>query len=69
MKPPILDMDALDRGDQIGALREACLGVGFFYIAGHGLEEGMVNGAVEQARRLFAMPIEQRMAVSLARSS
>ena len=68
MELPIFDMAALDRGDRIGALREACLGVGFFYIVGHGLAGEVVDGAVEQARRFFALPVERRMAVSLAHS-
>ena len=68
MELPILDVEALDRGRSIDALRQACAGIGFFYIAGHGVPEAVTGAAAGQAREFFALPLERRMAVSLARS-
>lgn len=68
MELPVFDMAALDRGEGMAALDEACAGVGFFYVANHGVAEALAEAAERQARLFFALPVAQRMAVSLARS-
>lgn len=68
MELPVFDMAAPDRGEGWSALHEACVGTGFFYVADHGVPDTLVDAAVEQARRFFALPLGQRMDVSLAQS-
>ncbi len=68
MELPLLDMAALDRGQGIAALHEACVGAGFFYVANHGIAAPLIDAALRQARLLFALPLEQRITVSLAQS-
>ncbi len=68
MDLPIFDMAALDRGEGLAALDAACAGTGFFYVANHGVPAALVDAAVQQARLFFALPLAQRMAVSLAQS-
>ena len=66
---PVLDFAALDRGEGIAALRRACTDTGFFYISGHGISADLMASVSREMRALFALPIEQRMAVSLAKST
>ncbi len=67
MELPVFDVAALDRGEGLAALHEACSGIGFFYVA-HDVPEALIEAAAGQARRFFTLPLEQRMAVSLAHS-
>ena len=64
----MLDMAALDQGQGIAALHGACVGTGFFYVANHGIAPPLIDAALHQARLFFALPLEQRMVVSLAHS-
>jgi len=65
----VFDVGALDRGESIAALHVACAGIGFFYVANHGIDAAMIDGAADQMRAFFALPLEQRFDVELARSS
>jgi len=67
MELPVFDVTALDRGEKSAVLHGACVGTGFFYVA-HDVADTLVDAAVEQARLFFALPLDQRMAVSLAHS-
>lgn len=69
MSLPVLSLAALDRGETIGALHEACAGAGFFYLVEHGVADGVIAGAEAQMRALFALPRERLMAVALAHSA
>ena len=68
MELPIFDAAALDRGEGIADLRAACEGVGFFYLSGASEPGSLLEAAVEQMHAFFALPLEQRLAVSLDRS-
>ncbi len=46
MELPVFDMAALDRGEGLAALHEACVGTGFFYVA-HDVADTLVDAAVE----------------------
>ncbi|OJZ70437.1 oxidoreductase [Mycobacterium paraffinicum] len=50
------------------ALREAAHEVGFFYLAGHGVPEGLSHRMLEAARRLFELPDAEKEAVAMVRS-
>lgn len=44
-------------------LRRACLEHGFFYLADHGVPEAVVTEALEQQRRFFALPLDEKMRI------
>src|SRR5271155_1140055 len=69
---PAIDMaaflDGSDRqgvADRIGA---ACRNVGFLYLVNHGFSAGLVDAAMDQARRFFVLPVEQKMSIDIAGS-
>jgi isopenicillin N synthase-like dioxygenase len=47
----------------------ACRESGFFYIANHGIPTALVDEMFDAARRFFALPIDEKMEVSLLRSA
>jgi len=55
-KPGALEQTAAD-------LRRACERVGFYFITGHGVDWGIVDGAFEASRRFHALPLERKLAV------
>ncbi|MGO9926950.1 MAG: isopenicillin N synthase family dioxygenase [Mycobacterium sp.] len=57
------DPDRLRQG-----LREAAHEVGFFYLTGHGVPDGLGRRVLEVARRLFALPEADKDAVAMVRS-
>ncbi len=68
MELPILDASQLDDPAAIRALNAACEGAGFFYLANHGISDAVMAAAREQTRQFFALPLPERMAVSLDHS-
>jgi isopenicillin N synthase-like dioxygenase len=65
---PVLDISALDAGgdaaEQFRArLREVTHEVGFFYLVGHGIEQGLIDEVVEVSRRFFELPTEAKLAI------
>lgn len=71
---PVVDVAGLsssnkaDRRAVGDALRAACLDTGFFYCAGHGIPQGLIDAVFEQARRFFDLPLETKLAVDKAKS-
>ncbi|MBV9786223.1 MAG: isopenicillin N synthase family oxygenase [Acidisphaera sp.] len=68
---PVIDFSPFRKGSGdakakvAAAIRAACEGSGFFYLAGHGIPEAEVEGIFAASRRFFALPLEQRLAVKL----
>ncbi len=71
---PIIDVSGLSsslretRAAVGEALRRACLDKGFFYCAGHGIPQGLIDAAFAEAKAFFERPIEEKLAVDKARS-
>jgi len=67
---PIIDFAGVRAGDSAAlraaarAVHEACTGVGFFYIAGHGVPNEVIETAAEAARQFFAFPLETKRSVA-----
>lgn len=70
---PVIDLHRLRHGmlrdrqivaDQIAA---ACRTVGFFYITGHGISQGMIDDAFGANKAFFDMPFEERMEYAATR--
>jgi len=51
-------------------LRDACSSAGFFYLAGHGVPQALLDGQLEWTRRFFALPpaVRQRVAMGNSRA-
>ena len=65
MDMPVIDAATLDSLDTVAALHAACTGTGFFYLANHGVLPGVIADVLDAAHRFFALPLAERMAVSL----
>jgi isopenicillin N synthase-like dioxygenase len=70
---PVIDLAPLLAGAPgaeqaiAGALDEALREWGAFELVGHGIPAATIEGAFDAARRFFAQPLEQRMAVRVDR--
>jgi isopenicillin N synthase-like dioxygenase len=68
---PIIDIGGLRAQDPAATaavgreIRAACTGVGFFYVANHGVPAAVIDGAVEAARRFFHLPLETKRRVKV----
>src|SRR5215207_2937056 len=65
---PILDISQLDAGEDAAAsfraqLREVTHEVGFFYLVGHGIPQQLIDRVLDVARRFFALPEADRLAI------
>ena len=69
MELPVLDAAALERGEGIDTLRHACESVGFFYLAGFDVAPAVMEATAAQARAFFALPLAERLSVSLEHST
>ena len=49
------------------AIRRACRDCGFFYISGHGVPDTLLDRLDRQSRAFFALPLEQKLAIRMAR--
>jgi isopenicillin N synthase-like dioxygenase len=68
---PVIDFGPLFAGEP-GALgrlaprvRDACEKVGFFYAAGHGVPEKLIERAFAASRRFHALPLEEKLKLRL----
>lgn len=63
---PVLDLSGRDSPGGLQALaaelRQACLNLGFFYVANHGVPQALTDGVFGAAKRYFDLPTEERMA-------
>jgi isopenicillin N synthase-like dioxygenase len=72
---PIIDIGGLwskepsARRAVAAELREACLDKGFFYIRNHGIPDRLVDAAFAEAKRFFALPMVEKVALDKAHSN
>jgi isopenicillin N synthase-like dioxygenase len=71
---PIVDVGALWRDARDGELAKlgaavygACRATGFFYIANHGVDRDLIDGAFEANRRFHALPLQEKLKIKLNR--
>lgn len=50
-------------------IRNACRETGFFYVAGHRIAQALIDAQFEFARRFFALPAEQKLALHMRQSA
>ncbi|KAJ3886310.1 hypothetical protein GG344DRAFT_90954 [Lentinula edodes] len=46
-------------------IRNACINVGFFYVANHGVPQMLIEDFVSQSKEFFALPLESKLKESL----
>jgi isopenicillin N synthase-like dioxygenase len=70
---PIIDMAALFGADDraragvADEIAQACRAHGFFYLVGHGIGGDVLDALERESRRFFALPLEDKMAISMAK--
>jgi isopenicillin N synthase-like dioxygenase len=70
---PVIDMSALfgsdaeGRGHVAAEIERACRAHGFFYLTGYGIALRGLEALEAQSRPFFALPIEDKMAISMSR--
>lgn len=71
---PVIDMSPLlGRGNAAGRMAtsaeiaSACEAHGFFYAVGHGIPAEALAALEAESRRFFALPLERKMAIDMAR--
>jgi isopenicillin N synthase-like dioxygenase len=68
---PVIDFEPAFRGEPDGLdhvaaqVRRACEQVGFFYLAGHGVQEDVVEAAFAASREFHAMPLEDKLRLKI----
>jgi len=68
---PLIDVGPAFRGEPgaveavAGAIRSACESVGFFYLAGHGVPQALIDDAFGASREFHAMPLESKTALKI----
>jgi isopenicillin N synthase-like dioxygenase len=71
---PLIELgDARARGSRdapavAAAVRDACTSVGFFYLAGHGIPQALLDGQLDWTRRFFALPLPDRERIAMRNS-
>lgn len=68
---PILDLRRLDNSDRaefLAELRDAARSVGFFYLAGHGIDADLTAEVRALSRRFFALPEGEKLAIGMINS-
>lgn len=67
----VIDFGPAFRGESAGLaavvaeVRHACEQVGFFYLAGHGVAQAVIDAAFEATREFHAMPLEDKMRLKI----
>ncbi len=70
----VIDLAASLTGDRsarqatANAIRRACLETGFFYVSGHGVDAGLIDGQFAWAKRFFDLPDATKRALDMKRS-
>jgi len=70
---PILNLKRLEAGAEekaafLAELRETARDLGFFYLAGHGIEESLINQVLTLSRRFFDLPEQDKLAIEMVNS-
>jgi len=50
-------------------IRDVCRNIGFFYISNHGVSADLVANQFEWAKRFFALPMDEKMAIHMRKSA
>ena len=69
---PVIDVAPLvtgtgDRSSVAARIGQACRTTGFFYVVGHGIDEGLQRRLEEWSRRFFAQNLQTKMEIAMER--
>jgi len=56
-----------DRASVAARIGQACRNTGFFYVVGHGIDEGLQRRLEEWSRRFFAQDLQTKMDIAMER--
>src|SRR3984957_19583509 len=62
------DGQASERSRFLEDLRTAARNVGFFYLVGHGIKDGLIQDVLKVSRRFFALPEKDKRAIEMVNS-
>ena len=68
---PVIDAGPAFRGEPGGLdaaarqMRRACESVGFFYLAGHGVPQAVIDAAFRASREFHALPLDEKLRLKL----
>jgi isopenicillin N synthase-like dioxygenase len=62
---PALRAEASAQDGVASQVRRACEQVGFFYLAGHGVSDAVIEAAFAASREFHAMPLEDKLRIKL----
>jgi isopenicillin N synthase-like dioxygenase len=68
--PPIVDLRPLlagEGGAVAAQIAAACRTMGFFYVIGHGVDEGLIERLASLSREFFALSAEAKLRIDMAR--
>lgn len=74
-KLPIIDLTPMRAGDELHkralgeAMREACVRTGFFYVAGHGVPQALIDRVFAASKAFFDQPMADKQKVDKTRSA
>ena len=72
---PLIDFSPFLEGDPQGKrnvslqIGKACRNIGFFYISNHGIKPETVDTTVKEIKRFFALPLEEKLKISIENST
>jgi len=64
---PTIHLGGENHAETVAAVRQACVECGFFYVTGYApsiMDPNTTTAVLEQSQRFFALPVEQKRAVS-----
>lgn len=69
---PVLDLSRIDdtasRGAFLADLRRIARTIGFFYLTGHGIDQGLIDRVLATSRQFFALPEADKLAIEMVNS-
>ncbi|ATN35673.1 oxidoreductase [Rhizobium sp. ACO-34A] len=72
---PVIDISGLSSPDEkerkavAAELRAACIDKGFFYCAGHGIPQGLIDAVFDETKRFFAQSPDTKMELEKSKRS
>ena len=69
---PVIDLGPYLRGEPgalqktAAALGEACETLGFYFVGGHGVDQGLIDRVFNETERFHALPMEKKLSVKVA---
>jgi isopenicillin N synthase-like dioxygenase len=62
------DGSAPERSCFLEDLQKAARGAGFFYLVGHGIDDGLIQDVLKVSRRFFTLPEQDKLAIEMVNS-